>query len=144
VYLQDGEFETALGYAQKAYELEPDDWVAPYNLGMLEDRLNRAPDAIPHLNKALSIGIPDSRHRLLTDLWLARAYVRLEDQANAAQALAALKHERTGLNDWHLIFESDQAAVLKAVLQGDVALAEQLIDGATTLEALKQPETAPD
>src|SRR5258708_36877957 len=42
VYLQDSEFETALGYASQALDHEPDHWVAPYNLGMIEDRLNMA------------------------------------------------------------------------------------------------------
>jgi tetratricopeptide (TPR) repeat protein len=140
VYLQDGEYEKALDYAQKAYELEPDDWVAPYNLGMIEDRLNRAPDAIPHLNQALSIGIPDSRHRLLTHFWLARAHIRLEAESNAEEDLVALRHERTGLNEWHIIFESEQAIVLKAVLESDVTLAGQLIEGEVSLDALRQTE----
>ncbi|MHB8626287.1 MAG: tetratricopeptide repeat protein [Aggregatilineales bacterium] len=138
VYLQDGEYEAALDYAQKAYELEPDDWVAPYNLGMIEDRLNRAPDAITHLTQSLSTGIPDSRHRLLTHLWLARAHVRLEDTPNAETELAMLKRERTGLNEWQIIFESDQSAVLRAVLQADVTLAGQLIEGEATLDTLQQ------
>lgn len=141
VYLQDGEYEKALSYAQKAYELEPDDWVAPYNLGMLEDRLNDAPNAIPHLTQALALGIPDSRHRLLTHLWLARAHIRLEDEANAETELSALKREQTGLNEWHIIFESEQAAVLKAVLECDVELAGQLIEGAIPLDALRQTES---
>ena len=129
VYLQAGDFETALAYGQKAAELEPDEWVAPYNLGMIEDRLLHATDAITHLSQAYRVGIPDSRHRMLTHLWLLRAYVRLGDLTRADSALAALRRERTGLNEWKIVFESEQSAVLRAVLQDDVHLAEQLVEG---------------
>ena len=58
VYLQDSEFEEALPYAKKALELEPDFWVAPYNLGMIEDRLDMSAEVAQHLNEALNTGYP--------------------------------------------------------------------------------------
>ena len=146
VYLQAGDYETALGYAQKAAELEPDEWVAPYNLGMVEDRLKHAPEAILHLSQAYRAGIPDSRHRLLTHLWLLRAHIRLDDVPRAESALAAMRREQTGLNEWKIIFESDDSAVLRAVIDDDVQLAEQLIDGSLRPEAIRdwQPIPVPD
>ncbi len=137
VYLQDGEYEQALGYAQKAFEIEADQWVAPYNLGMIEDRLRHTADSITHLQQALKVGIPDSRHRLLAHLWLARAYVRDGDAANADAELAAMKRERTGLGEWKTVFESKQAAVLRDVLLDDVTLAEKLIEGEESLTILR-------
>jgi Tfp pilus assembly protein PilF len=136
VYLQAGDYQTALEYGQKAAELEPDEWVAPYNLGMIEDRLNRSPDALIHLSQAYRVGIPDSRHRLLTHLWLLRAHVRMGDLPRAEAALAAMRRERTGLNEWKIVFESDQSAVLRAVLENDVLLADELIEGTITPAAV--------
>lgn len=137
VYLQDGEYEKALGYAQQAYKIEADQWVAPYNLGMIEDRLGHTADSITHVSQALKVGIPDSRHRLLAHLWLARSYMHdgLLDKADSE--LAAMKRERTGLGEWKTIFESAQAAVLRDVLQEDVTLAEKLVEGEETLDALQ-------
>ncbi len=136
VYLQDREFETALGYARQALEREPDDWIAPYNLGMIEDRLKQWPDAITHLQRALKVGVPDSRHRLLIRLWMARAYYRQGNTAEAEMELQTMKRERTGLQEWRTIFESDEAAVLRGVLLDDVQLAERLAEGDATLDAL--------
>lgn len=141
IYLQDGEFETALDYAQKAYALESDQWVAPYNLGMIEDRLRHTADSITHLSQALKVGVPDSRHRLLMHLWLARSYVRQGNMSSADTELAAMKREQAGLSEWKTIFESEEAAVLRVVLSADVALAERLINGSETLSAL-QPQGA--
>ncbi len=142
IYLQDGEFETALDYAQKAYALESDQWVAPYNLGMIEDRLGHTTDSITHLMQALKVGVPDSRHRLLMHLWLARSYVRQGDMSSADAELAAMKREQAGLSEWKTIFESEEAAILRVVLSADVALAERLVNGAETLAALQPQGTA--
>lgn len=140
VYLQDGEYEQALPYARKALELEPDQWVAAYNLGMIEERLEHSSEALQHLAQALKSGIPDSRHRLLTYLWTARAHYRLGAQAEAEAALQGMKRERTGLREWKTIFESEQAAVLRNVLQADVELAGRLVEGEDSLEALARPQ----
>jgi Tfp pilus assembly protein PilF len=136
VYLQDGEFQSALGYAKQALALEPDQWVAPYNLGMIEDRLDLWPDAIEHLQRALQVGVPDSRHRLLIHLWLARSYYRLGQTAEAEAEIRKLKREQGGLQEWKTIFESEEAAVLRDVLLDDVLLAEKLAEGETSLDAL--------
>ncbi len=136
LYLQEGQYERALDYAQQADALEPDQWVTLYNLGMIEDRLAYSADSIAHLDAALKVGIPDSRHRLLAHLWLARASVRTANSARAESELLALRREQTGLNEWKTVFESQQAAVLRAVLEADVILAEGLISGTESLDTL--------
>ncbi len=136
VYLQDGEYEEALGYAQKALEREPDHWVAPYNLGMIEDRLNMSDQTLDHLAQALKVGVPDSRHRLLTHLWMARAYQRQGKSFDAVSQVDEMKKERTGLEEWKTIFENDAASVLRDVLEDDVQLATRLVSGEASLEAL--------
>jgi tetratricopeptide (TPR) repeat protein len=136
VYLQDGEYEQALGYAKKALELEPDHWVAPYNLGMIEDRLNMSTETLDHLSQALKVGVHDSRHLLLIHLWMARAYQRLGKSAEVADQIAKLKKERTGLEEWKTIFENDAASVLRDVLEDDVQLAARLANGEASPEAL--------
>jgi hypothetical protein len=136
VYLQDGEYDAALPFALRARELEPDQWVPAYNLGMIEDRRRSWPTAIPALRQALDLGIPDSRHRLLTHLWLARAYFHQGqlDQANAA--IKGMEGEKAGLREWETIFESEEAAVLRAVLMGDVALAAKLLEAGASVNLL--------
>jgi tetratricopeptide (TPR) repeat protein len=131
VYLQEEEPLKALEYAQQAYQLEAGrgDWITPYNLGMIEDRLTRPAEAIPHLQEALNAKIPDSRHRLLVYLWLIRNLARLEQWADSENSLVALKREKAGLKEWETIFESSQAGVLKAILGADVSLARQLLNG---------------
>ncbi len=136
VYLQDSEFQSALGYAQQALRLEPDQWVAPYNLGMIEDRLDLWPDAVEHLQQALKVGVPDSRHRLLIHLWLGRSLYRQGKTAEAEAEIQKVKREQGGLQEWKTIFESEEAAVLRDVLLGDVRLAERLAEGEASLEVL--------
>ncbi len=138
VCLQDREYEAALPYARQALEREPDQWIAPYNLGMIEERLGLWSDAVEHLEQALKAGVPDSRHRLLICLWLARSYYRLGKTDEAEAELQRMKNERTGLAEWNTIFESEESAVLRAVLFEDIQLAERLIDGTITLDALSK------
>jgi tetratricopeptide (TPR) repeat protein len=140
VYLQDGEFESALPYAKQALEREPDDWVASYNLGMIEDRLNLWSDCVRHLELALRVGVPDGRHRLLIHLWLARACYRQGKMAEAERELQNLNRERSGLHEWRTIFENEEAAVLRSVLLDDVQLAERLAAGGAALDALAKVE----
>lgn len=140
VYLQDGEYSTALGYAQKALELEPDQWVSAYNLGMIEERLKMANEALAHLQEALRLGVPDSRHRLLCHLWMARAHSQLGSVDQARAEVAQMKREQAGLNEWETIFEAEAAAVLRSVLESDVRLAAQLVRGEADLEALVAQE----
>jgi tetratricopeptide (TPR) repeat protein len=136
VYLQDKEYQEALGYAQKALELEPDGWIAPYNLGMIEDRLGMWTDAPVHLEQALKIGVPEGRHRLLIHLWEARSYFQQGKRAEAEAELQKMKREQAGLQEWNTIFEHEEAAVLRDVLMDDVTLAGQLVDGEAALDKL--------
>lgn len=129
VYLQSGDYRAALDAAQKAVELAPDDWVAYYNLGMIEDRLQESEQVIAHLELALQKKVRDARHRALIYFYRARAYQRLGDTASAHAEIDALKRERTGLEEWQKILESDQAATLEKVLGEDILLAQAVADG---------------
>lgn len=128
VYLQQGDYETAREYGLDAFEREPDFWVAPYNLGMIEDRLDNSQAVIEHLNIVLNRGLPDSRHRLLTYFWLARAYYRLGDSAQSEKMLDKMMHEKAGLKEWTIILEDEQASTLRGVLADDVELARAVIE----------------
>ena len=136
VYLQDGEYELALPYAQKSLEMEPEHWVSAYNLGMIEDRRGNWPAAIAPLKQALTLGIPDSRHRLLTHLWLARSYYRQGQLEQATAEVKEMQREHDGLHEWNTIFESEEAAVLKDVLLEDVTLAAKLLEDQASVELL--------
>ena len=130
VELQAGRYAEARDAARLAQSLAPREWVAAYNLGMIEDRLGDADAVIRHLDAALGLKIPDSRHRLLTQLYLWRAHTRLEDELAAQRALAAMQKERAGLEEWQLIMSADEAQALRQALGDDVEEARQLIDGA--------------
>ena len=86
VELQAGRYQEARQAAQRARELAPEEWVAAYNLGMIEDRLRDSEAVVRHLAAALELEIPDSRHRLLTHLYLWRAHKRLADEAGMESA----------------------------------------------------------
>jgi Flp pilus assembly protein TadD len=134
--LQKNKFQEALHAAQKAYDLAPHEWVAAYNLGMIQDRLHQSQPALASLQQALQAKIPDARHRLLVYLYMVRAHSRLGDLAAAQTALVSLKKQRAGLNEWQVILNSPQAEVLRSVLAEDVATAGALIEGTLTVEAL--------
>ena len=136
VNLQSGDYPPALDAAKRAYELAPEEWVALYNLGMIEDRLSQSADVVEHLQQALRLKVPDVRHRLLMHFYLARAYSRLGDQASAQAQVAALKKLRSGLKEWQTILKNEQAATLRAVIGPDVEAAEALADGSLDLSAL--------
>lgn len=138
VELQAERYEQALEAARKAAELAPDEWVALYNLGMIEDRLNRSQDVIAHVNQALDLKVPEARHRLLMHLYLARAYARLGDEAAAHAELIALRKHKNGLEEWQKILEADQAETLRAALGKDVEEAAGLIAGTIDLATLGQ------
>lgn len=129
VHLQAGDYEPALAAAQKAYELAPDEWVAPYNLGMIEDRMGLAGDAVKSLAEASNLKVPDARHRLLIYFYLARAYSRLNQLDNAQDALESVKAQKAGLDEWQQILESEQAETLRMVLAKDIETAKSLISG---------------
>lgn len=130
VYLQRKQPEQALDYAQQAYEQEPDEWVIAYNRGMIEQRLIMWDEALTHLQEALALGVPDSRHRLLIHLWLAQANAALGRLAVAGEHLTGLRQEQRGLKEWESIFASKQAQTLQLMLADDIALAQQISAGA--------------
>ncbi len=136
VYLQDGEYEQARTYGQQALEREPEQWVAPYNLGMIEDRLKMWNEAELHLDQALKIGIPESRHRLLTHLWKARAAYHEGNREEATAEIQQMKREKTGLGEWKIIFENEESAALRSTLLPDVELAVKLVDENADLDVL--------
>ncbi|MDQ7025378.1 MAG: hypothetical protein Q9P44_07440 [Anaerolineae bacterium] len=127
--LQAKNYDKALQAAQKASDLLPDDWVAAYNLGMIQDRLGHSQDVIENLQRALDTKIKDARHRLLIYLWMLRAYSRLGETDKAQSALDSLKQEKDSLAEWQQLLEAEDAGALRTVLSDDVALAEQLIKG---------------
>jgi len=129
VELQAKNYQKALDAGNKAHELAPDEWVAVYNLGMIEDRLRQSEKVIEHLNQALELKIPDSRHRLLVHLYRLRAYMRLGDEDSAREAFSAMKREKTGLEEWQTIMSADEAKALRDVLEADIELVNDLVNG---------------
>lgn len=138
VYLQSGDYPAAHEAGLRAYELAPDEWVAAYNLGMVEDRLRQSEPAIEHLHAALQHHIPDARHRLLIHLYLLRAYSRLGDYESAKKHLDLLRRQRSGLEEWQNLLQYDQAASLRAVLETDIELAQALLAGDVDVESVGQ------
>ena len=136
VELQARNYTAARQAGQKALQLAPDEWVAAYNLGMIEDRLRESEAAARHLRSALAMKMPDSRHRLLAHLYLCRACARLGDTAGAAESLRAMKRERAGLDEWRMIIKQDEAAALRQALSDDIAMARSLIHDEVDLAAL--------
>jgi tetratricopeptide (TPR) repeat protein len=129
VYLQTAEYPLALEAAQKAVELAPDQWVAFYNLGMIEDRLAQSKKVIEHLDRAIALKVEDARHLLLIHLYRARAFSRLGDLSAANKEVETIKKHKSGLKDWQTLMESDQAETLRTVLGADVKTAQELADG---------------
>lgn len=136
VHLQAGDYEKALDAALRAAELAPEEWVAQYNLGMIEDRLSRSGDVIEHLGKALAFKVPDARHRLLIHLYLARAHARLGQWDDARTHIDQIKRHKGGLEEWQKILASPQAETLRSVLGADVELAQEIANGGIAPEAL--------
>jgi tetratricopeptide (TPR) repeat protein len=142
VNLQSGNYATALTAGQKAAELAPDEWVALYNLGMIEDRLRQSHEVIEHLSQALKLRVPDARHRLLIHLYLARAYARTGNATAATDQAAAIRKLSGGLDEWQKILASDQAETLRAAIGDDVAAAQAIADGTLDVMALAEAQKA--
>ena len=136
VLLQAGRHDAARDAGLRALALAPDDWVAYYNLGMVEDRLHLPQEAADHLCEALARRVPDARHRLLLQLYLARAQMRMADRAGAQASLQQLRAEQGGLAEWQRLLAHDQAAPLRKVLAEDIQLAQTLMDEDAALEML--------
>ena len=139
VELQAGNYEAAREAGLKAYQLAPGEWVALYNLGMIEDRLGQSEQVVDHLQKALALNVPDARHRLLMYLYLARANARLGNASAAQDAVIQVRKQKNGLQEWQKILQSDQAETLRDVLGEDVTAASELADGKLDVMALAQP-----
>lgn len=136
VNLQAGDYTEALSAGKKAFELAPEEWVAAYNLGMIEDRLRMSKEALEHLDRALELGVPDPRHRLLIHLFRARAGMRRNDRTLAEGAVEALKAEQKALKEWHKLLKTDHADALKQVVTADIEVAAALIEGRIDVTAL--------
>lgn len=138
--LQAGQYTAARAAALKAFELTDGDWVTAYNLGMIEDRMAESESALSHLDHALSRKVSDARHRLLIQLYRARALARLGRANEAAQAVELMRADQKAVAQWKKLLEDGQAEVLRAVLGADVETAEALLTGKLTVAALAAKE----
>lgn len=138
VELQAGRYTEALTAASTAAELAPDEWVALYNLGMIQDRLEQSEAVVSSLTRALALRVPDARHRLLIHLYLARAYARQGDQAALTQEMAELRRLKGGLEEWRKLLASEQADTLRKVLGADVDTLADIMSGALDDAAVTQ------
>lgn len=136
VCLQKGDLKEARRWGELAYQKAPNEWVAVYNLGMIAERQKDDEAAMEYLHQALALHIPDSRHRLLTYLWLARICQRTGKTDEAEQMVKQLRKEKKGLREWETILESQEAASLRLLLQQDVRSAKSLAEGQPLEEAL--------
>lgn len=136
VELQSGNFEEAAQAAVQAYALAPTEWVAAYNLGMIEDRRRNSQAVIESLQAALAAKVPDVRHRLLIHFYLVRAYSRLGETERAQAALKQIEQYRKGLEEWQSILADEQAKVLREVLAPDIRCIEQLLSGEMRVQDL--------
>jgi tetratricopeptide (TPR) repeat protein len=141
VSLQMGDYAEAHQSAVRASELAPSDWVALYNLGMIEDRLNRPTDVINHLEQALSLKIKDARHLLLIHFYLSRAYARLGDTDAAAKQVELIRKMSSGFDEWQTILRSEQSATLKVVLGDDLRMIGEIMEGTANVDALSGGKT---
>lgn len=140
VLVQRGDYEQARHYAQQAFERAPRQWLTAYNLGLIADRLHDPEAAVEHLSAAMRNGLPHSRYHLLTQLWLARNHLRTENEAGARHALDAMQSDLDAVQDWDMIFESEQAAALRDLLQADVRLAHRLLQAEDPLSVLRDEQ----
>ncbi len=140
VDLQAGDYASARVNARLAYDLAPDEWVAAYNLGMIDDRLRDSSAVVANLSQVIQHKIPDERHRLLIHFYLLRAHCRLGDQEAAASALDAMRQQRGGYKEWQSILASEQADTLREVLAADMALVGELLSGERSLADLIEAE----
>lgn len=136
VLLQAGDYEGARLAGLRAAELAPGEWVALYNLGMIEDRMALSQDVINHLDEALALKVPDARHRLLMFLYLARANARLGNKDAAQAAANEVRRHKNGLEEWQKILQSDQAQTLRDALGEDMVAAAELAKARSDVMAL--------
>ncbi len=127
VHVQAGRFGDADAAAQQAHALYPDNWVPLYNLGLINDRLNRPDKVQEHLTRALELRIPDDRQRLLAYLYLARAHARSGDPSGAAAQADKMMSMWKGLEGLQKLVGDEQGAPLAAVIADDVETARALM-----------------
>jgi len=135
IEMQKGNYDKAREYALTALERDKG-WMAAYELGWIEDLQGSAESAVTYLERAFASGIPESRFRLLTRLWLARNYHRLGRDEDARKQIALMRKETKGLREWHAILESEPGVMMRNLYSDDISLAQQLLKAETTLEAL--------
>lgn len=140
VHLQAGAYPQALEAAQTAFKLAPKEWVASYNLGMIEDRMGMAAEAVNSLRTAAGLKVPDARHRLLIYLYLARAHSRLVQFDEAQVAVDHMRKQDAGLKEWRQILASEQAETLRTVLQKDIDIAASVMNGELDIAELGATE----
>ena len=129
LFLQEDNLPEARKWGEAAYAQAPQDWVALYNLGMIAERQQDHTASAEYLQTALDLGLPDSRHRLLTKLWLTKSLYRLGKQVEAQQIATQMKREKSGLSEWKTILGSDEADSVRHLLQEDIRQAEILLLG---------------
>lgn len=129
IFLSENDLIHARQWADRAYQIAPQEWVTAYNLGMIAERQHDDKAALVYLQKALDLKMPDSRHRLLAYVWLIRVYHRQHKTAEAKRQLEALHSEKKGLQEWKIILETPESAFLRQLFQQDVRAAQDLMDG---------------
>lgn len=127
VYLQSGRYEDAYESATAAHELFPDNWVMLYNLTLISDRLNEVQQAIEYGERAIEVGIEDRRQRLLTYLYLARAYARQGNTDKAQEYVDTIEHMWKALEELQKLIDDEQGAPLAEVLAEDVETTRALM-----------------
>ena len=127
INLQARHYESAYEAAQHAHQLYPESWIPLYNLGLIGDRLARSEAVIVHLQQALSLGIADVRQRVLSFLYLARAYNRMGDVENARLTIKRMENLWGGLEGLEKLLKDDQSAPLSAIIGNDVKTVRALM-----------------
>ncbi|MBN2305350.1 MAG: tetratricopeptide repeat protein [Anaerolineae bacterium] len=136
VHAQQADYGGARAYALQALEREPRSWLAAYNLGLIEDRLGYAEEAVKHLDMALAANMPHRRYHLMARFWRIRNLSRLDRMDDAQQQLDTMRRYAAGVQDWLIIFENAQAAPLRGMLEADVQSAQKLLDGTISPDML--------
>ncbi len=127
INLQARHYEAAYEAAQRAHQLYPENWIPLYNLGLIGDRLARSQAVIDHLQQALKVGITDVRQRLLSFLYLARAYNRTGDVEHARLTVKRMENLWSALENLEKLLKDEQSAPLAAIIADDVKTARALM-----------------
>jgi predicted Zn-dependent protease len=130
-------FQSAYDYMQQAHEVAPGNLSLFYYLGMLADRIHQPNAACEHLEKAMTWCKHSQRDSLLARLWLARNYLRLGQQNDAQEQVDQMRKHAAAVQEWKLIFASEQAGPVRHLYEADVNLAEHLLNGTAALDQLE-------